>query len=137
MQAFDTPKKAAITSEGKTLLSVNLSGEMSSLFKNDESSFLSNLKFKKPMQRPHKLKKIKGINKLLSENNMINPTATGPKTTPNCQPASNLANPDVLFVVSVISAIRPPAEGLRALPRRPLISLAAIRKTNNRENELG
>ena len=51
-QAFDTPKKAAITNEGKTLLSVNLSGETSSFFKNDESSFLSNLKFKKPIQRP-------------------------------------------------------------------------------------
>ena len=46
MQAFDTPKKAAITNEGKTLLSVNLSDEISSLFKKDESSFLSNLKFK-------------------------------------------------------------------------------------------
>ena len=89
------------------------------------------------MQRPNKLKKIKGINKLLPDSSMINPTATGPRTTPNCQPASNLANPDVLFVVSVISAILPPAEGLTALPRRPFISLAPISKTNNKENEMG
>ena len=68
---------------------------------------------------------------------MINPTATGPKTTPNCQPASNLANPDVLFDVSVISAILPPADGLTALPRRPFISLAPISNINSRENEIG
>ena len=84
-----------------------------------------------------KHQKIKGINKLFSVNSIISPTATGPRTTPNCQPASNLANPDVLFVVSVISAILPPAEGLTALPKSPFMSLAAISKTNNKENEIG
>ena len=137
IQAFEIPKKDAITNEGKTLLSVNLSAEESVLLSNDESSFLRSLKFKKPITNPNRLKNINGINKLLSESSMIIPTATGPRTTPNCHPASNLAKPDVLFVVSVISAILPPAEGLTALPSKPFINLAQINKTKSNVKENG
>ena len=49
-------------------------------------------------------------------------------TTPNCQPASNLAKPAVLVVGEVKSAILPPAAGLTALPRSPLINLVKINK---------
>ena len=137
IQALDNPKKDAITNDGKTLSSVNCRGILSSLLIKVESSFLRSLKLKKPIKSPSKLKKIKGINKLFPESNMINPTATGPKTTPNCQPASNLANPEVLFVISVMSAILPPAEGLTALPKRPFINLAPMSKTKSKENEIG
>ena len=95
------------------------------------------MKLKKPIKSPNKLKKTKGINILLPDNNIIKPTATGPKTTPNCQPASSLANPEVLFVVSVMSAILPPAEGLTALPSKPLINLAPISIIKRREKEIG
>ena len=37
IQAFEIPKKDAITKDGKTLLSVNLSAEESVLLSNDES----------------------------------------------------------------------------------------------------
>ena len=137
IQPLDTPKKDAITSDGKTLSSVTFRDTPSSFLMKVESSFLRSLKFKKPIMSPNKLRKIKGIKMLLPENNMINPTATGPNTTPNCQPASNLANPDVLLVISVISAILPPAEGLTALPKRPFINLAPTSKIKSNENEIG
>ena len=107
------------------------------MLSNDESSFLRSLKFKNPITNPNRLKNINGINKLLSEISMINPTPTGPKTTPNCHPASNLAKPDVLLVVSVMSAILPPAEGLTALPSKPFINLAPISKTKINVKESG
>ena len=53
-------------------------------------------------------------------------------TTPNCQPASNLAKPAVLVVGEVKSAIQPPAAGLTALPRSPLINLVKINKGNTK-----
>ena len=84
-----------------------------------------------PIKRPIAPKNINGISRLLFESSMISPTAIGPKTTPNCHPASNLANPEVLLVVSVISAILPPADGLTALPNNPFINLARIKRINN------
>ena len=56
------------------------------------------------------------------------PTIMGPITTPNCQPASNRANPAVLVVGEVNSAIRPPAAGLTALPKSPFINLVKTHK---------
>ena len=56
------------------------------------------------------------------------PTIMGPITTPNCQPASNRANPAVLVVGEVRSAILPPAAGLTALPKSPFINLVKTNK---------
>ena len=64
-----------------------------------------------------------GIKRLLFDISNKSPTITGPTITPNCHPASNLANPEVLFSLLVISAILPPEAGLTALPRSPLINL--------------